>query len=114
MKKLKYRSPPGLVGEIFKEMGVNAVAMPGVITLALPPQLSSQRLARRMERSGYQLASRSDYLVRRNWLQICLMGEWAPAALDVLPDVLAWQVKHSPAPVPGEAISTAPASSATL
>jgi len=29
MKKLKYRSPPGLVGEIFKEMGVNAVAMPG-------------------------------------------------------------------------------------
>ena len=29
MKKLKYRSPPGLVGEIFKEMGINAVAMPG-------------------------------------------------------------------------------------
>ncbi len=28
-KKLKYRCPPGLVGEIFKEMGVNAVAMPG-------------------------------------------------------------------------------------
>ena len=29
MRKLKYRSPPGLVGEIFKEMGINAVAMPG-------------------------------------------------------------------------------------
>ena len=29
MKKLKYRSPPGLTGEIFKEMGINAVAMPG-------------------------------------------------------------------------------------
>jgi len=29
MRKLKYRAPPGLVGEIFKEMGVNAVAMPG-------------------------------------------------------------------------------------
>lgn len=28
-RKLKYRCPPGLVGEIFKEMGVNAVAMPG-------------------------------------------------------------------------------------
>ncbi|MBE7420431.1 MAG: TRAP transporter substrate-binding protein [Ideonella sp.] len=28
-KKLKYRSPPGLVSEIFKEMGINAVAMPG-------------------------------------------------------------------------------------
>ena len=29
MKKLKYRSPPGLTAEIFKEMGVSAVAMPG-------------------------------------------------------------------------------------
>jgi TRAP-type mannitol/chloroaromatic compound transport system substrate-binding protein len=28
-RKLKYRCPPGLVSEIFKEMGVNAVAMPG-------------------------------------------------------------------------------------
>lgn len=71
----------------------DAVAMPGVITLALPPHLSSQRLARRMERSGYQLASRSEYLVRRNWLQICLMGEWAPAAMDILSDVLAAHVK---------------------
>lgn len=29
MRKLKYRAPPGLVGEIFKAMGINAVAMPG-------------------------------------------------------------------------------------
>ncbi len=29
MRKLKYRSPPGLTGEIFREMGINAVAMPG-------------------------------------------------------------------------------------
>ncbi len=29
MRKLKYRAPPGLVGEIWKELGVNAVAMPG-------------------------------------------------------------------------------------
>src|SRR6187549_379083 len=29
MRKLKYRSPPGLTAEIFKEMGVAAVAMPG-------------------------------------------------------------------------------------
>lgn len=28
-KKLKYRSPPGITGEIFKEMGIAAVAMPG-------------------------------------------------------------------------------------
>jgi TRAP-type mannitol/chloroaromatic compound transport system substrate-binding protein len=29
MKKMKYRSPPGLTGEIFKDMGITAVAMPG-------------------------------------------------------------------------------------
>lgn len=28
-KKLKYRAPPGLAGEIFKEMGIPAVALPG-------------------------------------------------------------------------------------
>ena len=28
-KKMKYRAPPGITGEIFKEMGVAAVAMPG-------------------------------------------------------------------------------------
>ena len=28
-KKLKYRAPPGITGEIFKEMGVAAVALPG-------------------------------------------------------------------------------------
>lgn len=28
-KKIKYRSPPGITGEIFKEMGISAVALPG-------------------------------------------------------------------------------------
>ncbi len=28
-KTMKYRSPPGITGEIFKEMGIAAVAMPG-------------------------------------------------------------------------------------
>ena len=28
-KSMKYRSPPGITGEIFREMGVSAVAMPG-------------------------------------------------------------------------------------
>ncbi len=35
-KKMKYRAPPGITGEIFKEMGVAAVAMPGgeIVTAA--------------------------------------------------------------------------------
>ena len=65
------------------------VALPGVISLALASAVPALRLAARMERSGFRLACRSDYLVRRNWLQICLMGEWEPAALEILPVVLA-------------------------
>jgi aspartate aminotransferase-like enzyme/GNAT superfamily N-acetyltransferase len=68
-------------------------AMPGVLTLAIPGSLDAQRLARRMERQGYQLAHRSGYLVQRNWLQICLMGEWEARALEILPEVLATQVQ---------------------
>lgn len=88
------------------------VAMPGVISLALPAHVSSLRLARRMERSGYQLACRSEYLARRNWVQLCLMGEWEPSALEILPEVLANHVKDCEAPatptprkVPGSATS---------
>lgn len=77
----------------------DAVAMPGVISLALPPEVSSLRLGRRMERSGYQLSSRSQYLARRNWLQVSLMGEWAASALDILPEVLARHL-HDCRPLP--------------
>lgn len=66
--------------------------MPGVLTLPLPPDCNSQRLARRMERRGYLLAHASGYLQQRNWLQICLMGAWPSHRLDVLPAQLAGQV----------------------
>ena len=68
-------------------------AMPGVISLALAPQQPAALLARRMERSGFLLAHRSGYLVRRNWVQICLMGEWDERALEILPEVLATQAR---------------------
>lgn len=80
-------------------VAADAVALPGVISLALPPEVSSLRLARRMERSGYQLAGRSPYLAARNWLQICLMGEWTAPALDILPEVLASHL-HNCGPLP--------------
>src|SRR5438132_1022136 len=54
----------------------DSAAMPGVVTLALPEDVPPGRLAARMERLGYQLAHQSEYLVRHNWLQICLMGQW--------------------------------------
>jgi aspartate aminotransferase-like enzyme/GNAT superfamily N-acetyltransferase len=63
-------------------------SMPGVITLALPSSCSVLAVAARMERQGYLLAAHSAYLTRRNWLQICLMGERHDDHLRRLPDLL--------------------------
>ena len=37
-----------------------------------------------MKRAGFRLGWRSDYLRRRNWVQICLMGDLSDAALESL------------------------------
>lgn len=88
----------GALRRALRERGCTLVAedrhaMPGIITLDCGPDVPARKLARRMARSGYLLAAGSDYLLRRNWLQVCLMGEWDDAALQSLPDILAHHVK---------------------
>jgi aspartate aminotransferase-like enzyme len=48
---------------------------PAVITLALPETVSSRALGWWLERTGFLVSYRSDYLLNNNWIQICLMGE---------------------------------------
>ncbi len=79
--------------EAFQAMGLPALApapqaQPGVITLALPPGTSSERLGQRLARVGCRIAFQSAYLRQRNWVQVCLMGAWRPAAVEVLPALL--------------------------
>lgn len=79
--------------EVFQAMGMPALvptpqAQPGVITLALPPGSDAQRLGQRLARVGCRIAFQSAYLRERNWVQVCLMGAWRPAAVDVLPALL--------------------------
>jgi aspartate aminotransferase-like enzyme len=50
-------------------------ASPAVFTLALPPGTSSTEMARGLQEAGYLLSYNSEYLQKRNWIQICLMGE---------------------------------------
>lgn len=83
----------GLRRHGFAIVAADDIAMPGVISLALPPEVPAARLARRMERSGFLLAHRSEYLVRRNWVQICLMGRWESRSLEILPEVIATQAQ---------------------
>lgn len=78
-----------LQGHGFAVVADEGHAMPGVISIALPPEVQAADLARRLQRSGYLLAHRSEYLTRRNWVQLCLMGRWDQHALELLPDVMA-------------------------
>jgi len=59
-------------------------AAPSVITIALPEHLRSTQIGWQLEKAGYLLSYRSSYLIRRNWLQICLMGEVCPEHLQEL------------------------------
>jgi len=59
-----------------RKMGAQIVApdccaSPAVITLALPSGLRSESVGRHLEQAGYILNYRSDYLLARNWIQIC-------------------------------------------
>jgi aspartate aminotransferase-like enzyme len=73
------------------QVGVTIVASdsnasPAVVTIALPHNLSSKMIGRNLMRAGYLLSYNSEYLLKRNWIQICIMGEWS---LDNLEKLLA-------------------------
>lgn len=62
------------------ELGFDLVASdtrtsPAVVTIALPTEMDSLKTGGLMQEAGYLLSCHSDYLRRRNWIQICLMGE---------------------------------------
>lgn len=69
--------------------------MPGIVTLAIPPEVNASALVKAMTRLGYLLAGHSSYLQTRNWLQICLMGQWQDDLLEILPNQLARQLKRA-------------------
>ena len=59
----------------FDLVGDHTKTSPAVITIALPEQFNSTKLGNMIQESGYLLSFNSEYLRRRNWIQICLMGE---------------------------------------
>ncbi len=69
-------------------------ASPAVVTIALKNTACSMQIGEALEANGFYLSYRSHYLSTRNWLQICLMGTYAPPQLTALVqmmDVLAKQ-----------------------
>jgi aspartate aminotransferase-like enzyme len=77
-----------------RELGYQIVApdahsSPAVITIALPVgEVSSRAVGAHLKKAGYLLSYQSSYLLQRNWIQICIMGEWSRENLAALPDVL--------------------------
>jgi aspartate aminotransferase-like enzyme/GNAT superfamily N-acetyltransferase len=61
----------------FQLLAPAAEASPAVFTIVLPRHIHSRRVARQMQKAGYLLSYGSEYLLRRNWIQICLMGEYS-------------------------------------
>lgn len=61
------------------------VASPAVTTIVLPPSVSSVAVGDKLREHGFLLSYQSRYLVARNWIQICLMGDYRT---DALPDLL--------------------------
>jgi aspartate aminotransferase-like enzyme len=64
-------------------------ASPAVITIAVPTPIRSERVGDELLKSGYLLSYGSDYLLARNWVQVCLMGECDRAGLAPLIGLLA-------------------------
>lgn len=61
---------------------------PAVTTIALPPTVHSRALGDELEEAGFLLSYMSGYLLERNWLQICLMGEISHAELHSLVEAI--------------------------
>lgn len=72
----------------FKILADEPNASPALITIALPGWISSPNLGKRLEEEGYLLSYRSDYLLKRNWIQISLMGECSEEIFYPLLDML--------------------------
>lgn len=76
------------------QLGIQVLASvrdgaPNVLTLVLPQEVSTLKLGEKLEEVGYDISYRSNYLLKRNWLQICLLGEYQPGDIDEFPEVFA-------------------------
>jgi len=61
----------------FELIGDGASTSPAIVTIALSGHLDSARIGGLIQEAGYLLSYNSDYLRRKNWIQVCLMGECA-------------------------------------
>ena len=76
-----------------RAIGLRAVAdaadsSPAVTTIEIPPPMNSCEVGSRLGGLGLLVGYESDYLVKRNWLQVSLMGKRDEAEIGYLLDAL--------------------------
>ncbi|MHC1722820.1 MAG: GNAT family N-acetyltransferase [Aminipila sp.] len=57
---------------------------PAVLTIPIEQAYDSQKIGAYIRRKGYLVSFESNYLLQRNWIQICLMGDINKEQLDDL------------------------------
>jgi len=91
----------------FELVGDGAGVSPAIVTITLPSHLDSGRIGGLIQESGYLISYNSDYLRRRNWIQVCLMGECAKEKVVSLLNALnrvCFRQPHSRPPARGSGI----------
>ena len=68
----------------FTLLGDDQHVAPSVVSVVLPPGVKSREFGDELERDGFLLSYGSDYLINRNWVQVCLMGEVSMDDVDAL------------------------------
>ena len=72
----------------FELIGEQTETSPAVVTIALPQELNSTKIGSLIQEAGYLISYNSEYLRKRNWFQICLMGDCAKEKLVSLLNAL--------------------------
>jgi len=72
----------------FPALCPSQIASPAVHTINLPRDLDSTAVGNSLRESGYLLSFESNYLRRRNWIQICLMGECSQGKVAALSNAM--------------------------
>ena len=74
-------------------LGNDNVCSPAVITFRFPERISSEKAGDILEDKGFLLSYRSEYLLKRNLMQIALMGEFRESDINEMLSCLGGIVK---------------------
>lgn len=71
------------------------ISSPAVFTIVVPQNISSKDVGNELSKNSYLISYMSEYLLKRNWIQICLFGEIKKEETLRLPSLIAKILKES-------------------